>query len=101
MPFGPPGSCAGGADQVTLSARAARIAAHSVCATTPRKLPFCTTRTMPGILAIDPSYTDVGRELTTGGRTTRPCSMPGTRTSCAYRNVAPTFDGRSKRATDV
>ena len=65
---GPAGNCVGGADHVTFSARAARIAAHSVSATMPTKLPFCTIRTMPGIFAIDRSSTDSGVELTTGGR---------------------------------
>jgi hypothetical protein len=35
-----------------------------------------------------------------GGRTTRPCSMPGTRTFCMKVNRPVTLAGMSRRATD-
>jgi hypothetical protein len=34
------------------------------------------------------------------GRTTRPCSMPGTRTFCTYSNEPVTFAGMSTRGTE-
>ena len=34
---------------------------------------------------------------TVGGRTTRPCTIPGTRTLCAYSNRPVTISGMSSR----
>ena len=45
------------------------MAAHSVSATTPTKLPSRTTFTIPGICGIEDSSTLAGCELMTGGRT--------------------------------
>src|SRR5437762_2166862 len=101
MASGPVGKCVGGSDHVTFNVRAARIAAHSVSATTPTKLPFWTTWTIPGMPLIEDSSIETGFELTTGGRTTRPWSIPVTRTSCEYRNCPVNFGGRSNRATEV
>src|ERR1700720_4116935 len=78
-------------DQVTFSLRAAWIAAHSVFATTPTKLPSCTTFTTPATEEIEPSSTLSGLVLARAGRTTRPCSMPGTRTSAVYVNWPVSF----------
>ena len=38
---------------------------------------------------------------TDGGRTTCPCTMPGTRTVCTYSSCAVTIAGMSSRGTDV
>src|SRR2546426_7698076 len=74
------------ADHVARSCRAAVMAPHSVLATTPRKLPRRTTFTKPGTLLTDASSTLCSAAPMAGGRTTRPCSMPGTRTFCMKVN---------------
>ena len=72
-----------GVDQVTVRSRAARIAAHSVSATTPTKLPSRTIVTTPGMSAMELSSTLAGPAIAVCGRTARPCNMPGTRMSQA------------------
>jgi hypothetical protein len=72
-----------GWDQVTFSAFAALTADHSVVQTTPTKLPSWTTFTKPGMLFIALSSMLAGFDVIVGGRTTRPCNIPGTRTSWA------------------
>ena len=72
-----------------LSCRAALIAAHSpLVTTTPRKLP---TRTIldeaRDVLDRRPRRHLLSVAPRAGGRTTRPCSMPGTLKSCMYVNV--------------
>jgi hypothetical protein len=81
------------------------MASYSCGATTPRKLFLRTTRT-PGICEIELSstetigapkpYTDWPR-----GRTTRPCSMPGTRTFWMKTSVPVTMSGISILGGDV
>jgi hypothetical protein len=81
---------------------AAWIAANSVVATTPTKFPRCTTSTNPGTArarVIDSGVIDTKLALRPLGRTTRPCSMPGTFTSWMKLNRAVTLSGRSARAT--
>src|SRR5262249_8899439 len=61
-------------DHNALSFCAALIAPHSLCATTPRKLPSRTTLTTPATSLIDISSTFSSLAPIAGGRTTRPCS---------------------------
>ena len=76
--------------QLTLSCAAALTAFSSRSAMTPTKSPILTTATSPGICRTEASSTAIRLVPTKapastpayGGRTTRPCSMPGTRTSC-------------------
>ena len=84
-------------DQVILSAFEALTASHSFGATTPMK-PFCQTTWTPGISLTDASSTATGTAPATGGRITRPCSMPGTLTSTMYSSLPSTFSGTSRRA---
>ena len=69
-------------DQTALIFWAPLMAAHSLVATSPRKLPSRTTLTMPATSLIEVSSTLSSLAPMAGGRTTRPCSMPGTRKSC-------------------
>src|ERR1700722_7325175 len=71
-------------DQLTLRLRAALIADHSSFATTPTKLPNVTILTTPGMSAMDDSSTEISWEPIPGGRTARPCNIPGNRKSCMY-----------------
>ncbi len=57
--------------------RGAWMAPHSLSATTPRKLPWRTTLTRPGMSLTEFSSTLCKLAPMAGGRTTRPCSMPG------------------------
>src|SRR5205807_8592238 len=84
-------------DHVTLRFRAAWMASHSVSATTPRKFFFLTTLTDPGS-ACAPS---AARSLAPGvaGRITRPCNIPGTRTSTIYVKRPVALSGMSIRGT--
>ncbi len=90
-----------GVDHVTFRFFAAWIAAHSVCATTPTKVPSCTTLTIPLMPAIELSSTRSGFEIVVAGLITRPCSMPGSFTSVMYVKVAASFAGSSTRFTEV
>ena len=72
----------------TLSCAAAWIASYSVGATTPRKSPLRTT-CAPGMCLIELSSTETASRFVPSpyapwprGRTTRPCSIPGTRMFC-------------------
>jgi hypothetical protein len=56
------------------------MACHGFCATTPTKFFFTTTLTTPGRSFTEFSSTLIKVDPTAGGRTTCPCSMPGTRT---------------------
>ena len=74
--------------QVTFSCAAAWIASYSRGAITPRKSPWRTTFA-PAMWLIERSSTEtIGAPVPNGpwprGRTTRPCSIPGTRTLCTY-----------------
>src|SRR6516162_8393268 len=60
-----------------LEPLAACTASHSRSATTPRNPFSCTTRT-PGVSRTEPSSTTTGTAPATGGRSMRPCSIPGT-----------------------
>ena len=68
--------------QVTTSARAAAMACSSRSQTTPTKSPWRTIWMNPGTDRAAASSTAATRAPTAWGRITRPCSMPGTRTSC-------------------
>src|SRR5579859_7010876 len=86
-------------DQATWRADWARMASHSFGATTPTKSPLVTTCapvTGGSKLPMPMSF-----ERIPVGRTTRPCSMPGTFTSCMYVNSPVTLGGMSTRGTDV
>ena len=65
-----------GSDQTTFSSRDARIAFHSLSATTPKK--FSRQTTVADNPEIELSSTDIGTAPATLGRIIRPCSMPGT-----------------------
>src|SRR5215813_11146171 len=88
-------------DHVALSWLAAFTAAHSLSATTARKLACLTTFRTPLIPLTDDSSTLRSSAPTAGGRTTRAWSMPGTRTSCMYVHSPVTFAGISTRGADV
>ena len=81
-------SPAGGNDSVSpqralrASASRARMASSSRSAATARKLPSRTTATTPGRRRIAASSTDSSCAPGEGGRTTRPNTMFGKRTSC-------------------
>ena len=64
------------------SATLALIACSSRSAMTPRKLPSRTTATTPGIAFTAASSMVSSLAPYCGGRTTRPCTMPGSRRSC-------------------
>ena len=53
--------------------------------------------------AADGALVDTARTVapTVGGRTTRPCTIPGTRTLCTYSNRPVTISGMSRRLTGV
>ena len=90
----PPGSF-----QVTFSSFAALIAPASERATTPTKS-FCTTTlTRSGIFVLNP-LTLTSFALIPGGRTTRPCSIPGTFRFWMYSSSDRTFCGTSTCLTD-
>ena len=89
------------ADHVALRLLAAFTAAHSVVAVTARKLPTRTTLCRPLMPATLPSSTLCSVAPIAGGRTTRACTMPGTRKSCMYVNSPVTFAGMSPRFTDL
>ena len=77
----------------------ALIACSSRSAITPRKLPFRTTTRTPGIPLTEVSSSATKRALKEGGRTIRPCNMPGKSMSCM--KAAPvTFLAMSKRCKD-
>ena len=84
--------------QTPRSAARALMACSSRSATTPRKLPSRTTATTPGI-AFDRRLVEATRasRRSDGGRTTRPCTMPGSRTSCTYAAPPVTLAGMSRR----
>jgi cytochrome c peroxidase len=65
---------------VTFSLSAACSACHGFSATTPTKFFLTTTFTEPGMPSTELSSTLISVAPAAGGRTTRPCSMPGTRT---------------------
>ena len=69
--------------QVTRSCAAAWIAFHSSGATTPTKLPFCTTVTLgmcsTELLSSERTVAPWVSAAWPRGRTTRPWSIPGTR----------------------
>ena len=79
------------------------MACHCFSQTTPTKSFLTTTLMKPGMPLTE--LHSLG-ELTTvaptvGGRTTRPCTMPGTRTLCTYSNVPVTIAGMSRRLTGL
>ena len=80
--------------------RAAR-AASSVSATTPTKLPSRTTATTPGTPCAAASSSAVSVAPGDGGRSTRPCSMPGSTRSWMKRGRPNTLSGMSRRAAAV
>ena len=82
--------------QVVLSVLAARTAAHSSLATTPRKFCIRTTRA-PGMLPIDVSSTESSFAPNPGGRMARPCSIPGREKSWIKTFVPVHFFGTSGR----
>ena len=84
---------------MTFSLLAACIACQGFSATTPTKFFLTTTFTTPGIPATELSSTLTTVAPTAGGRTTRPCSMPGTRTLCTNSNCPVTIAGMSRRGT--
>ena len=81
---------------------AACSACHGFSATTPTKSFLTTTFTTPGMLRTERSLTLTTFAPTVGGRTTWPCSMPGTRTLCTNSNspvtIAGMIDARHRRA---
>src|ERR1051325_7091730 len=85
----------------TSSAFAAAIACSSRWHTTPTRSATRTTFTRPGIFATDCSLMETTLAPCDGGLTTRPCSMPGSLTSCTYSYVPNTFPGTSQRFTEV
>ena len=67
-----------------------------------RRSSSCTTTfTTPGSPRTELSSTPTSVAPTDGGRTTRPWSMPGTRTLWTNSNVPVTIAGRSRRRTGV
>src|SRR2546425_9482912 len=88
------------ADQLDFRRSAALIAAHSVSATTARKLPRRTTLVSPLMEPIELSSTPVSWAPSAGGRTTRAWSIPGTRKSCMYVCSPVTLAGTSGRGSD-
>ena len=68
---------------------------------TPTKFFLMTSLTKPGKLRTDDSSAPASVAPTAGGRTTQPCSMPGTRTLCTYSNWPVTIAGISTRGTGV
>src|ERR1700733_8068245 len=70
---------------------AARIASHSVGATTPTRLPFTSTCAL-GNLLLSSSPTETSVEPSVLGCTILACSMLGSRTSVAHCSRAVTFD---------
>jgi hypothetical protein len=92
---------AGPGVHVTFNFSAACIACHGLSATTPTRFFLTTTRTLPGIPLTELSSTLATVAPIDGGRTMRPCSMPGTRTfwTCSNRPVASA--GISTRGTDL
>src|SRR4029077_10913263 len=91
------GKACRGSVHVTRRAPAAWIAAHSCSATTPTKSPFTTVFTNPGTAFAELSSMVTNVAPTPEGRITRPCNMPGTRTSVTYLNWPRIFGGRSAR----
>jgi hypothetical protein len=79
---------------------AACTACHGFSATMPMKLFLTTTRTTPAMSLTELSSTPMSAAPTAGGLTTRPCSMPGTRTSWTYSNRPVAIAGMSTRGTD-
>ena len=76
------------------ASRAARIAPASLRATTPTKSFWTTTLTRSGIRFGKPS-TLTSFALIPGGRTTRPCSIPGTLTFWMYSCLLLTLSSMS------
>ena len=72
------------------------MASHSRSATTPRK-PFCQMTLAPGMPAMEASSTFTGTAPATGGRSMRPCTMPGSFTSVQKSSTANTFGATSSR----
>ncbi len=89
------------ADHVAFSFAAACTACHGFSATTPTKFFFTTTFTSPGIPRTDDSSTLTRLAPTDGGRTTRPCSIPGTRTLWTNSKRPVASAGMSSRLTGV
>ena len=73
-------------------------ACQGFSATTPTKFFLTTTFTKPGMPATELSSTFTTVAPTACGRTTLPCSMPGTRTLCTNSNCPVTIAGISGRA---
>ena len=76
---------------------AASIACQGLCATTPTKFLRTTTFTTPAISLTELSSTLTTVAPTAGGRTTRPCSIPGSRTLCTYSSWPVAIAGMSVR----
>ena len=99
--------------QRTRSCAHRRSACSSRSATTPTKSRITTTARTPGMCAIDASSTassvlpmkSPASTPAYGGRTTRPCSMPGTRMSCTKtsspRRLGRNVDARHRPADDA
>ncbi len=92
-------------DHFTFSCVAAWIASCSLAATTPMKSPLRSTRA-PLMFLIELSSTESGLSITEygpwpRGRTTRPCSMPGSRSWWTYGCEPDTFPGVSFRFTGL
>ena len=79
----------------TWSFSAICIAWNGFSATTPTKFLRTTTRTRPGIARTDASSTRARVAPTEGGRTTRPCSMPGNAHVVHELELRVTIAGRS------
>ena len=77
------------------------MACHCFSATTPTKLLLTTTFTNPGMLRTELSSTLSSVAPTVGGRTTRPCIIPGMRMFCTYVYVPMTLSGMSILGTVV
>src|ERR1044071_1894114 len=92
------GGSAGPGFQRAFSCSAATIAANWVRATTPTKLSRTTRSTKPGTRRTDDASPPASVAPMSGGRTTRPCSIPGTRTWWTYSKPPVT---RATRSSDV
>jgi hypothetical protein len=81
----------------TFNFSAAWIACQGFSATTPTKFLRVTTLTTPGIFLTELSSTLMSVAPTAGGRTTRPCSIPGRRTLWTYSKRPVAMRGMSGR----
>jgi hypothetical protein len=79
---------------------AACSACHGLSATTPTRFFLTTTFTLPGMPATELSSTFATVAPTDGGRTMRPCTMPGTRTLCTCSNRPVKRSVISRRGTE-